>query len=54
LKATTNYQLLSVVGFGLPQCLLLFRLWAYGRGVGGAWSTTTSVLGVKKQHFSLS
>ena len=24
---------------------------AYGRGVGGAWSTTTSVLGVKKQHF---
>ena len=23
---------------------------AYGRGVGRAWSTTTSVLGVKKQH----
>ena len=42
-----------MVGFGLPQCLLLFRIWAYGRGVGGAWSTTTSVLGVKKQHFSL-
>jgi len=33
------------------------RLWStqcsvYGRGVGGAWSTTTSVLGVKKQHYT--
>ena len=28
----------------------MLRIWAYGRGVGGDWSTTTSVLGVKKQH----
>ena len=28
----------------------MFRIWAYGRDVGGAWSTTISVLGVKKQH----
>jgi len=31
----------------------MFRIWAYGQGVGGAWSTTTSVLGVKKQHFNV-
>ena len=42
-----------MVGFGLPQRLLLFRIWAYGRGVGGAWSTTTSVLGIKKQQLCL-
>jgi len=31
----------------------MFRIWAYGRGVGGAWSTTTSVvLGVKKLHYN--
>jgi len=28
----------------------MFHIWAYGQGVGGAWSTTTSVLGVKKLH----
>ena len=29
----------------------IFRIWAYGRGVGGAWSTTPSVLGVKNSTY---